>query len=146
MLVSDLSEVILAENQVQVSPWSRASFEESLSREHKCRVLVKSEKELNEIVAFYVICPIADEMHILNFLVVKSHQGLGIGHVLMQDIVEVSQQSGQVKRIFLEVRESNIVAQNLYHKWQFQQLSIRKNYYRTLSQGREDALILFREI
>jgi len=146
MQTSDLSEVLAAENKGQVSPWNKASFEESLAREHVCRVLINKGESQSDLIAFYVICPIVDEMHILNLLVAKTYQGQGVGHFLMQSIVDVSQQNTQIKRIFLEVRASNTIAQNLYDKWQFKQLSLRKDYYRTASKAREDALILFREL
>lgn len=48
----------------------------------------------------------------------------------------------KVKKIFLEVRESNIKARSLYSKCGFKQISIRKGYYG----GKEDAIIMLKEI
>ena len=50
----------------------------------------------------------------------------------------------KVQRFFLEVRASNVAAHSLYQKWQFKQISIRKNYYRTQAIEREDALVMVR--
>ena len=138
----DLSEVLTIERSVNVSPWGRISFEESLTREHDCRVVMFDKT----LIAYHLVCAVADELHILNLGVSKPYQGKGIGHVLMQDILEVAcSKTKKVARLFLEVRASNYVAQNLYQQWQFKQISLRKAYYRTHQAEREDALIFMRE-
>ncbi len=43
----------------------------------------------------------------------------------------------------LEVRESNYAAQNLYEKYGFKKLGVRKRYY---SDNREDAWIMTKEL
>ncbi len=45
------------------------------------------------------------------------------------------------KKIILEVRVSNNVAYSLYEKLGFEEISIRRNYYR-LPKGREDAFVM----
>ena len=99
MRTKDLSEVLLIERNAQISPWSRLSFEESLTKQHICRVLETNK----EIIGYHVICPIADELHILNIVAVPQLQGLGLGHRLMHDILETAK-TQQLNRIFLEVR------------------------------------------
>jgi ribosomal-protein-alanine N-acetyltransferase len=139
----DLSQVLVIENQAQANPWSRLSFEESISREHRCRVIANDKA----IVAYHVVCEVADELHVLNLATAKQHQGLGLGHMLVSDIVDFAEQQSLAK-IFLEVRASNLVAQSLYLKWQFVQIAVRKSYYAatSVSNGaREDALIFLRQ-
>jgi len=71
-------------------------------------------------------------------------QGAGIGHVLIQDLVTLAKKM-KLKKVFLEVRASNITAQGLYEKWQFQRISTRKRYYSVPKNNdineREDAFI-----
>ena len=43
----------------------------------------------------------------------------------------------------LEVRASNVVAQNLYKKYGFKMAGIRKEYY---SNNKEDAIIMWNDI
>ena len=140
----DLSQVLIIERAAQVSPWSRLSFEESLNRQHLCRLVT----DIESVVAYHVVCAVADELHILNLVVAKSMQGIGLGHVLMDDILAIAEAQNLTK-IFLEVRASNLVAQSLYAKWQFEQIALRKGYYaastQTLGQ-REDAMVLMRKI
>ena len=157
MTSDDLSQVMGIENNAQASPWGRLSFEESLTKSHFCRVLeVAAEHEPSldrheqisegQIVAYHVVCAILDELHILNVVAAPQYQGIGLGHRLMHDILEIAEHH-QSRRIFLEVRASNQKAQSLYLKWQFKQMGLRKAYYRpTLSNTiREDALIFMRD-
>ena len=161
----DLKQVLAIELNAQASPWGRLSFEESLTKSHRCRVVemlrntpsasadsasaTSNTESVNDglIVAYHVVCQVVDELHILNVVAAPQFQGLGLGHMLMTDIVEYAQQAS-LSKIFLEVRAANEVAQSLYAKWQFSQIALRKQYYRPTSVGepREDAFIFMRPI
>ena len=149
MQSKDLVPVLSIERNVHVSPWSRLSFEESLTKhevqEYCCRVI----ESAREVAGYTVVCPVVDELHILNIVVATQYQGFGLGHMLMQDIIEHAQ-AQSLRKIFLEVRASNEIAQSLYSKWQFEQISIRKRYYSmpssTNSNDREDAMVFLRQL
>jgi len=146
MTTHDLTEVLTIESNAHVSPWARLSFEESLTKEYLCRVI--EELENNSVVAYLIVCSVADELHILNIAAAPQHQGVGLGHMLMQEIINITSQL-KLRKIFLEVRASNEIAQNLYKKWQFEQIAIRKRYYSvnnsTNTNDREDALVFVRQ-
>ena len=139
MQTSHLVDVLNIERQVQIMPWARLSFEQSLNRGDNCRVVLCGAK----VSAFYVCSAVMDEVHLLNIAVAEDLQGVGFGHLLINDII-VNAKVNEVKKIFLEVRQSNISAQNLYQKWQFEQIALRKDYYRTPDKQREDALVFVR--
>ena len=141
MHTGDLAEVLVIERNAHITPWSRLSFEESLNQGHLCRVV----KRKGTVVAFHVICPVLDEMHILNLAIAPTLQGQGLGHVLMDDILSLAQKGGAAK-LFLEVRRSNGRAQSLYRKWGFSEIAVRGGYYRFDDQLREDALVFAREL
>lgn len=148
MADSDLNQVIAIEQNAQISPWTRLSFEESLTRSQtlessSCRVLHVQ----GEIVAYHVVSSVLDELHILNVVSAPQAQGIGLGHRLMQDILEFAQ-AHSLNKIFLEVRASNLVAQNLYQQWQFEQIAIRKQYYRPagIKKTKEDAFVFLRQL
>ena len=144
MRTKDLYQVLLIERNAQISPWSRLSFEESLTKQHICRVLDVD----GEIIAYHVVCPVADELHILNVVAAPQLQGLGLGHRLMHDILEIATIQS-ANKIFLEVRAGNEVAQNLYLQWRFKQISVREAYYRSSAHAddkREDALVFMRSV
>ena len=142
MDIADIPLVLKIENDSQVMPWSKESFTESLSKQNYCRVLENTE-ERNKILAFHIVSPIIDELHILTLAVCSEMYGRGLGHTLMHDIFEFAELQ-KLKKIFLEVRASNMIAQSLYKKWQFKQIAIRKDYYRTPHKSREDALVYMR--
>ena len=141
MRSADLSEVLTIERHSQIMPWARLSFEESLNRNDICRVILHEES----VLAFHICSSVVDELHILNLAVSKSVQGIGLGHMLMQDILSSADQAG-LSKVFLEVRASNEVAARLYAKWQFQQIAVRQKYYRTPDKHREDALVFVRKL
>ena len=136
MHFQELGRVLSIEEQIQSVPWSLQLFEESLVGQHICRVL----KVESQIQAFHIVCPILDELHILNLAVAANAQGQGFGHLLMHNVFEIAENNAS-KKIFLEVRASNLIAQSLYSKWQFKQIAVRKNYYRTADNQREDGMI-----
>lgn len=61
----------------------------------------------------------------------------GIASELLQTLIDYAK-SINIHDILLEVRKSNISAQNLYEKFNFKHIGIRKEYY---SNNLEDALI-----
>lgn len=94
---------------------------------------------------FYIISHIVDETHILNLAIDPVCQGRGWGHSILKQIQQRAMLHNS-ERIFLEVRSSNIIAQSLYRKWRYRRVAERKNYYRTLNAGREDAYIFVHEL
>ena len=79
-----------------------------------------------------------EEAHITEIAVREKLRGRGIGELLLVGSVKAAQEYGS-KVMTLEVRVSNFVAQRLYEKYDFKQVSIRKGYY---SDNREDAVIM----
>jgi ribosomal-protein-alanine acetyltransferase len=66
-----------------------------------------------------------DEREILNIAVTPAHRGKGIGERLLRRLLY----SGRPGEVFLEVRESNIRAQELYRRIGFEVVGRRPNYY-----------------
>lgn len=78
----------------------------------------------------YAGCVVAiDEGNITNIAVNTDYRKMGIGEELMKQL-RLQMASRAVKQIFLEVRESNDVARGLYHKCGYEEIGIRKNFYR----------------
>ena len=83
----------------------------------------------NQIVGFAGIWKSVDEVHITDIVVKKDFRGNGIGNVLLEHLISISKSMEEINSITLEVKEENIIAQNLYKKYNFVALGIRKNYY-----------------
>lgn len=134
MLDDDLSEILNIEVVSQFSPWTENQFRESLMH-HICWVICY-EKEI----AGYIIFAINSmECEILNLVIAQDYRRKGFAENLLKEVIKESK--NKAENVFLEVRQSNTAALNLYLKLGFNELDIRKNYYPSKN-GREDAIIL----
>lgn len=136
MHTDDLAAVCAIEQQVQYAPWSAKLFAEGLTR-HRCKVAVNQQQQ---IVGFSIVQFIVDEAHLLNIAVEPTQQKQGIGKILLDEVLVISQQQ-KASTIFLEVRASNQRAIQLYQMAGFNEIGLRKNYYPT-AQGKEHAVIM----
>ncbi len=78
--------------------------------------------------------------HVLNIAVSKNHQKEGIGTILLDEI-EGRFMKEDATVAYLEVRESNIVAQTMYRKRGYQYVRTSKDYY-----GDEDGFIMMKSL
>jgi len=83
-----------------------------------------------------------DEAEILNLAVDSTRRRRGIGSRLIKDALAACKTAG-VKRIFLEVRDSNDAARKFYLRMGFTEVGRRRKYY---SEPMEDALVLARTV
>ena len=90
------------------------------------------------IVGFLGTWYMHDEAHIVSVGVRSDYRGFGIGELLLIGAIEQAQKR-RMQVVTLEVRSSNYVAQNLYKKYGFEKMGVRKGYY---SDNREDAVIM----
>jgi ribosomal-protein-alanine acetyltransferase len=104
--------------------------------------VVRISEENGEVLGLMVFRIIADEAEILNLAVDSRRRRQGIAWRLIEDAFATCKAAG-VKRIFLEVRESNQAARNLYARIGFAENTRRPKYYR---EPPEDALVLKRAI
>ena len=76
-----------------------------------------------------------DESELLNLVVAPEFRRKGLARALLQDFLSVAAMGGQAKAcptgssFYLEVRDSNQAARNLYKSMGFQEVNIRPEYY-----------------
>jgi len=131
----DLSAVALLEATSFSAPWSEETFRTLLGR--PAAVLRVLELE-HEIVAYAVLWCIQDQGELANIAVQPSHRGKGLGSLLLDHLLSLSRERG-VEDLFLEVRESNVVAREMYLRRGFDEVGRRADYY---DEPAEDALVL----
>jgi [ribosomal protein S18]-alanine N-acetyltransferase len=83
----------------------------------------------------------ADEAHVTSIASHKDHRHQGIGEALLISLIELAMVK-HARIITLEARVSNQIAQNLYYKFGFDKLGLRKAYY---LDNKEDAVIMSTE-
>ena len=89
-------------------------------------------KENNKILGFAGILVLIDSTEITNIVVKKTERGKGIGDLLLKKMIDETSKLNK-EMISLEVNENNIIAINLYKKYNFKQEGLRKKYYNGLS-------------
>lgn len=136
---NDIDEICRIENEsFSAEGWSRKSFEDFLSNQDN----IMLSAELDGKIAGYILVSIAaDEAELLIIAVDKSSRKKGIADMLLKEALK--QLCGKTDTFYLEVRESNQAAVNLYIKNGFKKVGLRKNYY---SCPLENALIMSREV
>ena len=82
-----------------------------------------------------------DEAHVTTLGVHPDYRGSQFGELLLIGLIDLAMQLG-ASWLTLEVRVSNVVAQNLYKKYYFKEEGVRRKYY---SDNNEDAFIMWSE-
>jgi len=102
-----------------------------------------AEPEIVEYITGFVgLWIMVDEAHIINIAVRELHRSKGIGELLLIASIDLASRL-KASVVTLEVRASNTVAQNLYLKYGFQKMGVRRGYY---TDNREDAFIMTTDI
>ncbi len=102
-----------------------------------------AEPEIVEYITGFVgLWIMVDEAHIINIAVREGHRSKGIGELLLIASIDLASQL-KASLVTLEVRASNTVAQNLYLKYGFHKMGVRRGYY---TDNREDAFIMTTDI
>ena len=136
----DFDAIMKIENSVYAFPWTRGIFEDCLRVGYSSWVL-----ELEQVVIGYaVLSAAAGEAHILNLCVAIEHQRQGHGARILNRLLDLARWH-HAKTLFLEVRPGNHAAIGLYQQFGFSAAGRRPNYY-PAAEGREDALVMARQL
>lgn len=119
--------------------WSKDSFKKELKNDVARYLVAKIDEK---IVGYVGIWFVMDEGQITNVAVHSDYRGKKIGDELVKELVNLCK-NNNIASMTLEVRVSNIVAQNLYKKYGFKLAGIRKEYY---SDNKEDAMIMWNDV
>jgi len=93
------------------------------------------------IIGFAGLWLMVDEAHITTIAAHPGYRGRGVGELMLSSLIGIGY-TIHAQQMTLEVRVSNIVAQNLYRKYGFKEEGRRRRYY---SDNNEDAFIMSTE-
>ncbi len=136
MQTSDLDRIIRIEREIFLFPWSVANFADSIKAGYVCQVL----QQTNILMGYGIMMMSPEEAHVLTLGIAANWQSRGFGKKLLQYLIDYAK-SAHAKSVFLDVRESNDGAAQLYKKMGFRHIATRKGYYPAMC-GREDALVM----
>jgi [ribosomal protein S18]-alanine N-acetyltransferase len=142
MRQSDVPRVAALERQAYDFPWSQGIFRDCLLAGYTSVVV----EHRGEVIGYAMmsVAAAAAEAHLLNLCVASDRRREGYGSALLDLLMQRALQAG-AERIYLEVRPSNKAALALYEREGFEQVGLRKHYYRAKS-GSEDAVIFVRQL
>lgn len=138
MVTKDIDSVVNISILSFSSPWSKESFKNELVNNKYSRYLVA--KKDGNVVGYGGMWIIIDESHITNIAIHPEYRGIGIGDALLDAMLQICRLEF-IPCITLEVRASNIIAQNMYHKFGFIKEGVRRKYYQDTG---EDGIIMWK--
>jgi ribosomal-protein-alanine N-acetyltransferase len=147
----DLDAVCEVEQSAYAHPWSRKHFADSLVAGYPAVMLLGEPRPGEQalpcrpdgrlLLGYLVAMPGVDEMHLLNITVAPAHQRQGWARCLL-DALCLWSRGLSAQWLWLEVRASNLRAQQVYEAHGFRRVGERKRYYPAGHGQREDAVVM----
>ncbi len=106
--------------------WSYNLLKDELNAKNSNYLVAKLN---NEVVGFAGIKIMVEEADIMNIVVRKDFRNQGIGGLLLKNLIDLSKKQN-LTSVTLEVMEENYPAIHLYKNLGFEQIGLRKNYYK----------------
>ncbi len=123
---ADAKEIAAAEIAVFQDPWCERDITDAISQSGSMCYTATSD---GKVVAYIIGRQISPEGEIYRIATLPSHRRRGIAYRLLDYAVKCERGKG-LESLFLEVREKNIPARNLYKSYGFREIGVRKNYYK----------------
>src|SRR5512142_427953 len=136
MALEDIPAVVELDQKSFSLPWPERSFRFEVTENPASHCWVAEED--GKVVGMIVVWLIVDEAHVATIATHPDFRRQGIAkrllsHALLRLIDEGARSS------FLEVRESNLAAQEMYRKFGYEETGRRRRYY---SDNDEDAILM----
>lgn len=129
---TDATPIAKMEKEYFSDSWSEKAILEEIKR-GRVGVL----KFCGMIIGYCIYMIAADEGEILRIAIHKNFRGYKIGKKLLSSVIEIMEEKG-CNQAFLEVRASNTPAISLYKTIGFNEIGVRKGYYK---EPKEDAVL-----
>lgn len=128
MTEHDLLAVVEIEEESGLSPWGWDAYHKELQSPEEVIMLVARADPGGAVAGFIVARLIGPELHVYNVAVRPELRRRGVAARLLRTALEWGQRN-RAHLAFLEVREGNSAAQNLYRGCGFAVAGRRRQYY-----------------
>ena len=136
MMLDDIPTVVELDRISFSLPWPERSFRFEVTDNPVARCWVA---EIDgHVVGMLVGCLLVDEIHIATIAIHPDFRRQGIGRKLLSHTLRRAFEEG-AQSSFLEVRESNLGAQEMYRQFGYEKTGRRKRYYKD---NDEDAILM----
>jgi ribosomal-protein-alanine N-acetyltransferase len=141
MTTADLEAVLgLEHDMFGEEAWSRQMLEGELAEQPRSRHYLIAEAD-GAVVGYAGLMASGYQADVLTLAVAAGQWGQGIGSGLLEALLAEAARRGATS-VFLEVRVGNTRAQNLYSRYGFKEIGVRKGYYQPSG---ADALVMRRD-
>ena len=132
MTPAEMAELHRAEPTGQRA-WSETEFSAMLSASNAVSVTCDAGFAVGQV--------IVDEAELFLIMTKPEHRKQGVGHRILATFEQQAFQNA-VRRIILEVADTNTAARALYSANGYQQIAVRKNYYTFPNGSHADAIVM----
>ena len=132
MTPAEMAELHRAEPTGQRA-WSETEFSAMLSASNAVSVTCDAGFAVGQV--------IVDEAELFLIMTKPEHRKQGVGHRILATFEQQAFQNA-VRRIILEVADTNAAARALYSANGYQQIAVRKNYYTFPNGSHADAIVM----
>ena len=132
MTPAEMAELHRAEPTGQRA-WSETEFSAMLSASNAVSVTCDAGFAVGQV--------IVDEAELFLIMTKPEHRKQGVGHRILATFEQQAFQNA-VRRIILEVADTNEAARALYSANGYQQIAVRKNYYTFPNGSHADAIVM----
>ena len=132
-----IPEIVELEKLCFSTPWTYENLEEELDNKTAYFFVALEDEKL---IGYIGVSVVADSCFINNIAVYPEYRRKGVGRALIKMAMLTADAMG-TEFISLEVRESNYPAIALYRSMGFEEMGMRRDFYR---RPRENALIMTR--
>ncbi|MHB2017010.1 MAG: ribosomal protein S18-alanine N-acetyltransferase [Candidatus Xenobia bacterium] len=126
MREEDVLQVQAIEAESFPRSWPAGSFSSELKNNRVARYIVA--REGDRVLGYAGMWLILDEAHITTIAVDPAVRGQKVGKRLLWELLRICVEAG-TRWAVLEVRETNQVARQMYERFGFKQIGLRKGYY-----------------
>lgn len=137
MVEEDIISVLEVDRLSFSAPWTKETYVQEVKNNQYAHYFVIEERQ--NIVGYVGLWIVEGDAQITNIALLPKYRGYKIGEKLFGFAMQYALNQGAA-RLSLEVRVSNVIAQNLYKKFGLVTGGIRKKYY---PDNGEDALVMW---
>src|SRR5699024_1267042 len=137
MAIDDIKDVMEVDKVSFQKPWTEDIFQLEIDKNDHAHYFVLTLEQ--KIIGYAGMWVVIDDAQITNIAILLEFRGYKFSEMLFRFICKLVFVMG-VKRLSLEVRASNIIAQKMYRKFGMVPGGVRKNYY---TDNCEDAIVMW---
>ena len=135
---ADAPAIAAAEELIFSDPWGERAITDLISTEG---AMCYTAKDGDKVIAYVLGRVIAPEGEIYRIATLPAYRKRGIAYRLL-DYAYKTEKGHGLEVLFLEVRTQNVAARALYRAYGFDEVGVRKNYYKDPV---DDAIIMIRQ-